>query len=48
MGDIPIGVFIYRWYTLDIERPELKNVRAWYDRLTKRPAYAKHIMVELS
>ncbi len=29
MGDIPVGCFVYRWYALDIERPELKNVRAW-------------------
>ena len=33
---------------LDIERPELKNVRAWYDRLATRPAYARHVMVKLT
>ena len=27
MGDIPVGCFVYRWYALDIERPELKNVQ---------------------
>jgi glutathione S-transferase len=48
MGDIPVGCFIHRWYALDIERPDLKNVKAWYERLKKRPAYAKHVMQPLS
>src|SRR5258708_17588949 len=48
MGDIPVGCFVHRWHALDIERPPLKNLRAWYDRLATRPAYAKHIMVKLT
>jgi glutathione S-transferase len=48
MGDIPVGCFVYRWYALDIARPELKNVRAWYERLGTRPAYANHVMVKLT
>ena len=48
MGDIPVGCFIHRWFALDIERPELKGLRAWYDRLATRPAYAKHVMVKLT
>ena len=48
MGDIPVGCFAYRWYALDIERPDLKNVRAWYERLKTRPAYAKYVMAPLS
>jgi glutathione S-transferase len=48
MGDIPVGCFVHRYHALDIERPALKNLRAWYDRLATRPAYAKHIMVKLT
>ncbi len=48
MGDIPVGCFIHRWYALPIERPELGNVKAWYERLGTRPAYRKHIMVKLT
>ncbi len=48
MGDIPVGCFIHRWYALEIERPDLKNVRAWYERLMTRPAYAKHVMIKLT
>jgi glutathione S-transferase len=48
MGDIPVGCFVHRWYALDVERPALKNVAAWYERLKTRPAYAKHVMPPLN
>jgi glutathione S-transferase len=48
MGDIPIGALVYRWFNLAIERNDLPHLKAWYDRLTKRPAYRKHVMVVLS
>ena len=47
MGDIPIGGIIYRWYEMDIARPERPNIRAWYERLQERPGYAEHIMIPL-
>ena len=48
MGDIPVGCFAYRWFALDIKRPEHKNLRAWYERLATRPAYARHIMIKMT
>jgi glutathione S-transferase len=48
MGDIPAGCFVHRWFALDIERPDLKNVAAWYERLKARPAYARHVMIPLT
>jgi glutathione S-transferase len=48
MGDIPVGCFVHRWYALAIERPELKNVKAWYERLKTRPGYVKYVMAPLS
>jgi glutathione S-transferase len=48
MGDIPAGCFVHRWYALDVERPDLKNVKAWYERLKARPAYAKNVMIPLT
>jgi glutathione S-transferase len=48
MGDIPAGCMVYRWYALPMERPDLKNVKAWYERLATRPAYQKHIMISLT
>ena len=47
MGDIPIGQAIYRWYAMDIERPDRPNIRAWYERLGERPGYAEYIMIPL-
>lgn len=48
MGDIPLGVGAYRWFALGLERPALKNVEAWYRRLTERPAYQQHVMLPLT
>ncbi len=44
-GDIPIATQFYRYFTLDIERPSLPRVEAWYQRLSERPAYAEHVIV---
>ena len=43
MGDIPLGCFANRYFQLDIERPSLPKVEAWYGRLKQRPAYAEHV-----
>ena len=48
MGDIPLGTFAYRWYTLAVKRPTLSRVEAYYQRLQQRPAYKKHVMLPLS
>ena len=46
VADIAIGAMMYRYMTLPIERPEMPNLEAWYARLTERPAYRKHVMIE--
>ncbi len=46
VADICIGAMMYRYMTLPIERPNLPNVAAWYERLTEREAYRKHVMIE--
>lgn len=48
LGDIPVGVWAYRWSNLPIERPGLKNLAAWYKRLCQRPAYRTHIMIPMT
>lgn len=45
LADIPAGTVFYRYFELDIERPPLPNVEAWYARLQARPAYREHVMV---
>lgn len=48
LGDIPLGVWAYRWFNLPIERPKLSRVEAWYQRLRERPPYQQHIMIPLT
>jgi len=48
MGDIPLGCMAYRWFTLDLERPDLPHLRAWYERLGARPPFREHVMLPLS
>jgi glutathione S-transferase len=45
IGDIAAGTQLYRYFELEIDRPELPNVTAWYERLKARPAYREHVMV---
>jgi glutathione S-transferase len=45
LADIPAGTSLYRYFAIDIERPSVPNVEAWYRRLQERPAYREHVMV---
>ena len=45
LADIPVGTVLYRYFGLDIDRPDVPNVAAWYGRLRQRPAYREHVMV---
>jgi len=48
LGDIPLGVWAYRWFNLPIERPNLPKIHDWYERLKERKPYQTHIMIPLS
>ena len=48
MADIPVGIMVYRWFTLDIERMELPSLHRWYQRLADRPAYKNNVMIGLT
>ena len=48
LADIPIGTHLYRYFNLEIERPSVPNLHAWYHRLQERPAYRAHVMVPFS
>jgi glutathione S-transferase len=45
LADIPAGTSLYRYFEIDIERPSIPNVEAWYRLLQERPAYREHVMV---
>jgi glutathione S-transferase len=44
-ADIVAGVAMYRWSTMEIERPELPAVAAWHARLNERQAFRKAVNV---
>ena len=48
MGDVALGSLVYRWFELDIDRPDLASLRAWYERLARRPAYQKTVMISFA
>ena len=48
IGDIPAGCSVNRWFVLDVKRPKLANLEAWYGRLQSRPAYQKHVMLPIA
>ena len=48
LGDIPLGVWAYRWFSLPIERPEQPHLMRWYEQLKQRKPYQTYIMIPLS
>ncbi|MBS29360.1 MAG: glutathione S-transferase [Alphaproteobacteria bacterium] len=48
IADIPLGPIAHRFFSLDIERPELPNVRRWYEALSGRPAFDKWCLIEMA
>lgn len=44
MADIPLGCIAYRYFNVDVDRPTLSHVQAWYARLAERSAYQDHVM----
>ena len=46
LADIQMGHCLYRYYDLPLDRADLPHLRAYYDRLTQRPAFAAHVMVD--
>lgn len=45
LADIPAGTHLYRYFNLDIPRPDIPHVEAWYRRLQMSPAYRQHVMI---
>ena len=44
MADIPMGAYALRWFEMDIARPTMPYLEAWYARLRDREAYRTHVM----
>jgi len=48
LGDIPLGVWAYRWFNLPIERPAQPNLHNWYENLKVRKPYQTYIMIPVT
>lgn len=45
LADVQFGHLLFRFFDIDIERPALPAIEAYYQRLTQRASYAEHVMV---
>jgi len=45
LADIPAGTNLFRYFNIDIPRPNVPNVERWYRSLQERPAYRAHVMI---
>lgn len=44
LADICIGMWLFRWFEMEIEREDLPALRRYYDRLQQRDGFRTHIM----
>ena len=45
LADITAGTSLYRYFELEIERPQLTQVERWYRTLQEREAFHTHVMI---
>ena len=44
-ADIAVGVSLYRWFSMDIARPEMPNLERYYALLQQRAAFRRGAMI---
>ena len=44
LADIVAGATLYRYFENPVEKPDLPNVRAWFNRLKERASYQEAVM----
>jgi glutathione S-transferase len=42
IGDIPVGLVVNRWFSIEFQKPRLEAVAAYYDLLAERAPYREH------
>jgi glutathione S-transferase len=48
LADIAYGPHLHRWFHMPIDnRPDLPQLRAWYDRLCTHPTFRRHVAVKV-
>ena len=46
LADFTFAAFLFRYYTLEIDRPNLAKLQKYYERLCERPSYVEHVHVD--
>ena len=44
MSDIIMGAASYRYFSLPIKRPNLLNLKGWYEKISKRDCFKHNIL----
>jgi glutathione S-transferase len=45
LADSPAGTNLFRYFNIDMARPNVPHVERWYRSLQERPAYRAHVMI---
>jgi len=48
MADIPLGIMVYRWFTMDIKRADMPNLSRYYGQLGERKPFQDTVMIGLT
>ncbi len=48
LAEIVMGTQVYRWHAFPLERPPLKNIKSWYERMRERTAFKTYIEIPIT
>jgi glutathione S-transferase len=48
LAEIVMGTQVYRWHAFPIERPPLRKLKSWYERMRERSAFKTHIEIPIT
>src|SRR6266481_4841405 len=48
LAEVALGTMAYRWHAFPIERPPLRNLKDWYERMRERPGFKTHIEIPIT
>ena len=48
LAEIVLGTLVYRWHAFAIERPPLKHLKSWHERMRERPGFTTHIEIPIT
>ena len=46
LGDIPMATCLYRYFTMNIDRPDYTQISRYYKDLMRRPAFRENVMID--